>query len=85
MFFMFILFAHLYFLIFMKKLCLWLFDSRRYAKQIEAGKCYDINTEKYINCVTGDTMFQYKVSVNLFKVEIKEPSQRRRSKLADLS
>ena len=38
-------FANLHFLIIMKKLCLWLFDLRRYAKQSEARKFYDISTE----------------------------------------
>ena len=39
-------FANLHFLIFMKKLCIWLFDLRRNAKQHEARKFYDISVEK---------------------------------------
>ena len=35
----------------------------------KAGKFYDISTEKQINCVTGNTLFQSKVSVNAFKVK----------------
>ena len=49
---------------------LWLNDLRRYAEQSKTGKFYDMGSEKYINCVTGNTLFQSKVSVNVFKVEI---------------
>ena len=31
---------------FMKKLCLWKFDLRKYAKQSEARKFYDMSGEK---------------------------------------
>ena len=49
----------------MKKLCL-----RRYAERTEARKFYDMDGEKWINCVNGNTLFQSNVSVNDFKVEI---------------
>ena len=54
----------------MKKLCLWLFDLRRYAKKSETRKFYDMSAEKEINCVTGSTLFQSNVSVNAFKMEV---------------
>ena len=31
---------------------------------------YDISFEKQINCMTGNTLFQFKISVNVVKVEI---------------
>ena len=49
---------------------LWLNDLRRYAERSEARKFYDMGGEKQINCVTGNTLFQSNVSVNVFKVEI---------------
>ena len=49
---------------------LWLNNLRRYAEWSEARKFYDMGGEKYINCVTGNTLFQSNVSVNDFKVEI---------------
>ena len=58
------------FLIFMKKLCLWLFNLSRYAKWREARQFYDTRAEKQINCVTGNTFFQSKMSLNAFKLEI---------------
>ena len=45
-------------------------DLRRYAKQSEARKFYNMGNEKEINCVTGSTLFQSNVSVSVFKVEI---------------
>ena len=59
-----------YVLIFMKKLCVWLFDLRRYAKQSETRKFYDISAEKYTHFMTGGTLFQSNISVCVFKVEI---------------
>ena len=49
---------------------LWLNDLRRYAEWSEARKFYDMGGKKYINCVTGNTLFQFNVSVNDFRVEI---------------
>ena len=49
---------------------LWLNDLRRYAERSKARKFYDMSGEKQINCVTGNTLFQSNVSVNVFKVEI---------------
>ena len=53
-----------------EKVMLWLNNLRRYAEWSEARKFYDMGGEKYINCVTGNTLFQSNVSVNDFKVEI---------------
>ena len=33
-------------------------------------KFYDMGGEKYINCVTDNTLFQSNTSVNVFKVDI---------------
>ena len=41
-----------------------------YGEQSNARRFYDISAKKYINCVTGNTLFQSKVSVNVFKEEI---------------
>ena len=41
-----------------------------YAEQSKARKFYVTGGEKQINCVTGNTLFQSNVSVNVFKVEI---------------
>ena len=49
---------------------LWLNDLRRYGDWSEARKFYDMGGEKWINCVTGNTLFESNVSVNVFKVEI---------------
>ena len=48
-----------------------MFNSRRYAELSEARNFFDISAEILINCVTGNTLFQSKMSVNAFKVEIK--------------
>ena len=39
--------------------------------EVRLENFYDIGGEKWINCVTGNTLFQPKISVNAFKVEIK--------------
>ena len=57
------------FLIFMKKLCLWLYDLK-YAKQNEGRKLYDISGVKSIHFLTASTLFQSNVSVSVFKVKI---------------
>ena len=59
----------LHFLIFMKKLYLWKLVCW-YAEENEARIFYAITAEKQINCVTGNTLFWSKISVNFFKVEI---------------
>ena len=68
-------------LIFMKKLCLSLFNLSRYSELGEARKFYDIRTEKQINCVTGNTLFQSRISVNVFKVKIYILKQVKKSSL----
>ena len=59
------------FLIFMKKLCLWLFNLSRHAKQSKARKFYDISAKKQTNCVTSNTVFQPKFGNLLFKTDQK--------------
>ena len=54
----------------MKKLWLWLFDLMRYAEQSMARKFYEMSGDKLLNYVTGSTLFQSNVSVNVFKVQI---------------
>ena len=49
---------------------LWLNDLRRYAEQSMARKLYDMGGEKLTNFVTGNTLFQSNISVNIFKVKI---------------
>ena len=54
----------------MKKLLLSLFNLSRYTKWREARKLYDIRAKEQINCVTGNTLFQSIMSVNVFELEI---------------
>ena len=54
----------------MKKSCLCLFDLMRYAEQSEARSFYEMSGEKQFNFVTGSTLFQSNVSINVFKVNI---------------
>ena len=41
-----------------------LLNDLRYAEQSEAKKFYDMSGEKYINCVTGNTLFQSNTSMS---------------------
>ena len=54
----------------MKKLCLWLFALMRYAEQSQARKFYEMSGDKSLKYVTGSTLFQSNISVNVFKVQI---------------
>ena len=52
------------------KLCFRLFTLSRYTKWKEARKFYEIRAEEQINCVIGSILFQSKMSVDVFKLEI---------------
>ena len=42
-----------------------------YTEQSEARTFFDESAEKKLNCVTGNTLFQSKMPVNISKLEIR--------------